>query len=149
MLRDNLGMRYKKIKKIPFQGNSGRCLVLRQLYAKQLLGILNEGKRVINIDETWLPQTDFRNRKWKVRGQKNSQRAAEMRSKVNAIAALDTDGKVYLALTQVNTDSNVMLAFLSRLAITLTSEGGDWRSSTVFVLDGAPYHKSNETRKHI
>jgi hypothetical protein len=56
-------MRYKKIKKIPFQGNSDRCLVLRQLYAKQLLGILNEGKRVINIDETWLPQTDFRNRK--------------------------------------------------------------------------------------
>ena len=72
-----------------------------------------------------------------------------MRSKVNAIAALDTDGKVYLALTQVNTDSNVMLAFLSRLSITLTSEGGDWRSSTVFVFDGAPYHKSNETRKHI
>jgi len=32
------------------------------------------------------------------------------------IAALDTDGKVYVSLTQFNTDSDVMLMFLSRLA---------------------------------
>ena len=42
-----------------------------------------------------------------------------------------------------------MLTFLSRLAQVLTSEGKDWRKSTVFLLDGASYHKSDETRQHI
>ncbi len=69
------------------------------LYAKKMLAILKDGKRVINIDETWLPQTDFRNRKWAARGSKNSQPVSEMLSKANAIVGVDTRGKVYFSLT--------------------------------------------------
>ena len=36
--------------------------------------------------------------------------------RVNMIAAIDTEGHMYLSLTQFNTDSDVMLMFLSRLA---------------------------------
>ena len=65
------------------------------------------------------------------------------------IAALDTEGQIYLSLTQFNTDTEVMLTFLSRLAQVLTKEDKDWRSNTVFLLDGASYHKSDETRRHM
>ena len=74
-------------------------------------------------------------------GLNNSHPAVEMRQKINAIAAPNTNGKVYLTFNQFNTDSNVMLAFLSRLPNTLTSESKDWRSNTVFVLDGASSQK--------
>jgi hypothetical protein len=47
-------MRYSKIKKIPYQGNSQRSLVLRQQYAQKMLRVLSDNKRIINIDETWL-----------------------------------------------------------------------------------------------
>ena len=47
----------------------------------------------------------------------------------------------------MNTDSNVIMLFLSRLTSMLSQQDVDWRSKTVFLLDGASYHKSKETRK--
>ena len=65
------------------------------------------------------------------------------------IAALDTDGRLYLSLTQFNTDSDVMLMFLSRLAHLLSQEDNNWREDTYFLLDNAPYHHSREVREHM
>ena len=42
--------------------------------------------------------------------------------KVNMIAAVDTNGNLYLSLTQQNTDTYVMLMFFSRLANVLSQE---------------------------
>ena len=85
-----------------------------------MLKLLNSDKRIINIDETWLPHFDFRRMKWQVRGKNNSIPNRELSQKVNMIASVDTQGEIYVALTTVNTDANVMLMFLSRLAIRLT-----------------------------
>ena len=114
-----------------------------------MLGILSSGKRVINIDETWLSTTSFRRKKWRVKGDNNSVSHKNLSHNVNMIAAVDTEGQVYLSLTMFNTDTNVMLMFLSRLASLLTQENADWRSNTVILLDGAPYHKSEETKAHM
>ena len=55
-----------------------------------------------------------------------------------------------MSLTQCNTDENVMQMFLSHLAKTFTKEfGSTWRDNTTFVMDGASYHRSAETRKCI
>ena len=36
-MKDDLGMRYRMLKKVAYQGNSERCLVTRMLYAKKVL----------------------------------------------------------------------------------------------------------------
>ena len=54
VLKHILEMRYRKVKRIPFQGNSDRCMILRQQYAKFMLELLDGNKRVLNLDETWL-----------------------------------------------------------------------------------------------
>ena len=69
MLRNDLDMRYRVLKKVEYRGNSERCLVTRMLYAKKMLELLKSGARIINIDETWLPHLDFRSRKWRQRGE--------------------------------------------------------------------------------
>ena len=51
-----------------------------------------------------------------------------------------------VSLTKVNTDSNIMLAFLNRLAFTLSVEDSQRRKNTVLLLDSASYHTSAETR---
>ena len=66
--------------------------------------------------------------------------------KVNMIAAIDTDGRLYLSLTQQNTDSDIMLMFMSRLANVLSQECKDWRNDTYWLLDNAAYHRSKEVR---
>ena len=133
---------YRKFKATPFQGNLARSLVLRQHYAKVLLPQLVEGKRIINIDETWLPTLDFRRYRWCKRGVKNTLPVKDLQPKVNMIVAIDTLGNVYTSLTQVNTDSEVMTSYLTRLSTVLTQENRDWRRNSVILLDGAAYHKS-------
>ena len=68
------------------------------LYAKKMLALLDQGARVINIDETWLPHLDFRNKKWRRRGEENSMSSKPLSQRVNMIAALDTNGRLYLSL---------------------------------------------------
>ena len=111
-----------------------------------MLPLLNSDKRIINIDETSIPFLDFRKSKWMPKGVKNTISVKDLAAKVNMILAVDTQGKVYAALTQVNTDSEVMTSFLCRLATVLTTEDREWRKKTIWVLDGARYHTSTATR---
>ena len=119
---------------------------MRMLYAQKMLTLLDEGKRIINIDETWLPHLDFRNKKWRARGESNTMSTKSLSHRVNMIAGVDTNGQVYLSLTQFNTDSDVMLMYLPRLAANLTQEDPDWRQDTYWLLDNAAYHRSLEVR---
>ena len=73
--------------------------MLRQQYAKIMLPLLLEGKRIINIDESSVPFLDFRRAKWAPIGQKNTVPIKDLSAKVNMLAALDTQGNVYAALT--------------------------------------------------
>ena len=146
VLKKHFKMSYRVLKRAAYQGNSQRCLVTRMLYAKKMFELLQQGKRIINIDETWLPHTDFRNKKWRRRGEPNTMSTKALSPKGNMIAAVDTDGRLYLSLTQQNTDSDVMLMFMSRLANVLSQEGKDWRSNTYWLLDNAAYHRSTEVR---
>ena len=69
--------------------------------------------------------------------------------RISVIVAIDTEGNCYMSLCQINTDHNVMLMFLTRLAILLTSERPGWRSDTVVLLDGASYHKQPDLRESV
>ena len=57
-------MSYRRILRTAHHANADRSIVLRQHYAKLLLPLLLQGKRIINIDESWIPHLDFRREKW-------------------------------------------------------------------------------------
>ena len=65
------------------------------------------------------------------------------------IAALDTNSSVYFALTHSNTDSDVLMVFMKYLINELEKEDPDWRSQSIFLLDGARYHTSEEMRDYL
>ena len=69
--------------------------------------------------------------------------------RISVIAAIDTDGNVWLALTQANTDSNVLLTFFKSLMTRLDRELPGWQQETLILLDGAKYHTSPEMRSHF
>ena len=68
VLHHDLNLRYRRIKKIPYLGNTSRSLILRQLYAKFMLEKLATDVRVINIDQSWINEANFLRRCWKRRG---------------------------------------------------------------------------------
>ena len=65
------------------------------------------------------------------------------------IASLDTDGNVFFSLTHANTDSDIMLMFISSLCRKLDNEILDWKENSVLLFDGAKYHTSEETLRFL
>ena len=52
VMKQELGMRYRKIVSVSTTGNTPKNLVLRQQFALKLIEVLEIGKTVINVDET-------------------------------------------------------------------------------------------------
>ena len=141
---------FRRIKRVSQPGNSERCKVLRHLYARKMFKMYDEGQHIVNVDESWVPVTDFRRRCWNKAGEGNSMSDRPLGHKVNIIVAVSSEGQVWLSQTQCNTDENVMMMFLSKLATVFTSKYGvGWRDQIVIVMDGASYHKSVQTRTCI
>ena len=107
------------------------------------------GHRVINIDQTWINDTNHKRRKWRLRGQSNSSPENKVSPRVSVQMAICTGGKLYCALTQVNTDSDVYCLFISKLVAKLTSEDRNWRQNTVLLIDGAKYQTGEQSIKHM
>ena len=63
-MRKEMNLVFKMTRKVAPRANSERCLVLRQQYALSLLAVLGQGKRIINVDETWLNETNFQRKTW-------------------------------------------------------------------------------------
>ena len=75
--------------------------------------------RIINVDETWINQADFRRRKWRRKGESNSISVSVISPRISMLTAIDTDGNLFYALSHGNTDMYTKQLFLSKLAITL------------------------------
>ena len=60
MLRTDFDMSYRRLTHTSYLANNPRSMVLRQQYAKVMIPLLMEGKRVINIDESSVPFMDYR-----------------------------------------------------------------------------------------
>ena len=99
ILRNYLGAGFILIKKIPFHGNSARCLVLRQLYAQFMLQQLAEGTCINNVDQSWINETNFVRRKWWLRGLVNSVPESKVTPRFAIQMAICTEGSVFCALT--------------------------------------------------
>ena len=63
-MKCDMHMSFRLAKRVPKQGNTERCLVLRQQYAIKMMELLEEGRHIINIDESWLNETSFYRKLW-------------------------------------------------------------------------------------
>lgn len=149
IMRIELGLRFKKIKQLAPQMNKLKNVLCRQQYAMRMLKLLASGKRVINVDESWLNSMVFKRHSWTKKGKKNARPVKELSSRVSFLSAIDNRGAAYISLGTANTDSAVMVAFLFELAKQLDREDPFWRDNSVVLLDNASYHRSIETRVAI
>jgi Asp-tRNA(Asn)/Glu-tRNA(Gln) amidotransferase C subunit len=145
ILRQDLNLRYRPIKRIAYLANTPRSLILRQTFAKSLTDQLLRGKIVINADETWVNLKDYTRRRWRVRGESNSSSIQAVEPRISLFSAIDTKGTCYFSLTQVNTDKEVKSMFLTHLAEELDKDRPGWREDTVILMDNASYNKNDVT----
>lgn len=107
-----------------------------------MIKLLESNKRIINIDESWVSETEYSRRMWCPNKAPCTVAERSVGTRLALITALDTEGRVYFAVTHANTDSDVILSFMRRLDITLNTETPGWKENSVVLLDGAKYHTS-------
>jgi hypothetical protein len=145
VMSGEMGMRYRKITRISWMQNSMTNLVLRQQWALKFLEVMKQKRIVINVDESWLAETDFRRMKWQAPNTTNSIPTKQVAPRISMIFALDSEGLVYASFTQVNTDSKIMTLYLTELVKTLDKKDVNWRKNHFLLVDGAKYHQSMAT----
>ena len=80
-----------------------------------MLALLEKDHRVINVDESWINQTRFLRRIWAPSDAAGSVTDKQVAPRISLLVALDTNGKMWCALTQANTDADIMVLFLRHL----------------------------------
>jgi len=131
-------MRYRKVRPIAITANSRQNLIMRQQFALAFMKIDLSKKIILNVDETWLGMSDFRQTKWALPYSTNSIAQLQIVPRITMIAAMDTNGKVFYSLIQANNNSEVMEVFFIHLVKRLDAEREGWRKTHVIMMDNAP-----------
>ena len=72
-----------------------------------------------------------------------------MQLRIQVIAALDMQGSVYISVLQINTNTDVMLCFLTKLATILQREDAQFRKTVCIVLDGSAVNRNPLVKSHL
>ena len=70
-----------------------------------------------------------------------------MTPRVSLLTAISSDGQIYIACAQSNSNMSMMSLFWKSLAAKLDKERPDWRKNTLWTFDGAAYHSGEEALK--
>ena len=113
------------------------------------MSLLDSGRRVINVDETWLNETNFTRQTWCPPQATGSSRIKGISPSLSVISALDTDGRVYFSLSHAATDQDTFMLFLRHLTIQLDKDTPGWQEDSIILMDNAPYHTGEEIRDYM
>ena len=114
-----------------------------------MLPLLESGRRIINCDESWLNNTRFARKIWVPTDAPASITDKQVAPRISLIAALDTEGRIWCALTHSNTDTDVMTTFLKYLVRRLDQETPGWQESSTILIDNAAWHTSPVMKQRL
>ena len=144
VLKKEMRLGFRKASVVPIQSNLPRCLVLRQQFALRMIPLLEAGcfaqrptRRIINVDESWLNNTRFIRKSWVPSDAAGTYTDKQVQPRISLLVALDTDGRLWCALTQANTNADVMTLFLRHLAQELDRDEPGWQETSTILLDNA------------
>lgn len=62
---------------------------------------------------------------------------------------MNNHGDAYLCLSQSKTDSQKVMLFFEHFFKKLDSDQPDWKENSIFLMDNASYHKSEDTMPYF
>ena len=113
------------------------------------MAMLDQGRRIINVDETFLNQTNFQRKQWAKIDRPSTVKMKSISPALSMIAALDTDGRVYFSLGHATTNQDTFMLFMRHLVAKLDQETPGWQENSCILMDNAPYHSGEEIRSYL
>jgi hypothetical protein len=118
----------------------------RQAASAEYIRILKSETEVFNIDESSIRSTDQRRRSYASLSKKIIVSKALRLPQISIIAAISNKGRIFFSVNQGSTTSITFSYFIASLCQKLDQSNSRWRESSVFLLDNASFHKSQDTR---
>ena len=115
ILKDQYGLSFRRPPKVARQSNTDKAIAARVMYAEKMLSLLQQGKTIINMDESWISTTDFIRQSWSRPDQPSNVDYKPLGYRVSLILAIDSRGKLYCALSEANSSSETTKLFLKGL----------------------------------
>ena len=141
-LKERLNCSYKTVNKAPPRTYFHSSKLQRQFAAAEYIRLLQDHRRIINIDESVLNSTDPRSKGWSKLREKALAVDIERLPNLNIIAGVSNMGEFFFTVNRGKTNSLTFKLYLLRLIQVLTEQDPGWRTKTVLMLDNAPYHRS-------
>lgn len=110
---------------------------------------IEEGKKIISIDESGFQQTKYGDYAWTRKGVQTRRNYYEPNKNVTLICALSITGKLYYCLLKGSNNQWTFSRYLEMLETQLTKETPEWRRDTILLLDNATIHDAPHTLKTI
>ena len=96
--------------------------------------LLHDGKRVFNVDESWLDMMNFTRKHWRPM-RMATEGVKLVTPRISFIACVGSDGSAFYRLTQTNTNNEVFCLYLTELAKKLSAYDKNWQDNSVFLLE--------------
>ena len=91
-----------------------------------MLDLLDREVRIINVDETWLNESNFVRKHWCPVESSGSVHLKSISPSLSMIAALDTNGRTWFSLSHAKTDQDTFMVFLRKLVARLDIQSPGW-----------------------
>ena len=114
-----------------------------------MIAQLGFGKRIINVDETLFNETNFVRKSWTPVQTRKASALKAVQPSLAMITSLDSDGRVFFALSHSTTDQDSFMVFMRHLVAKMDNLIPGWQESSIILIDNAPYHSGEEIRDYL
>ena len=111
-MKRDLGLRYKKVKRVTADSNPIESVRSREEACLVLLRQLKERRLIVNIDETLLSESNFTRKVWTNQEAGTTTFPPKWSKTLKVIAAIDTEGRLLYSVSIDNTNQFVYCLFL-------------------------------------
>jgi DeoR/GlpR family transcriptional regulator of sugar metabolism len=108
---------------------------LRSLFAQKLIELINEGKTLLDIDETPFPTSDNRNMAWIEKSTTNKIEYRRSYPGKTIFAGVSTSGLAIAQILQGNNNTETFISFMTDVIQFLDDFDSNWRENWIIVLD--------------
>ena len=142
IMRADMGLKWRCVRSQDHYVNTAVNLQHRFHFAVQMVTMLEQGKTLINFDESSINSTTSRSFSWVSTTHNEGRWFKKLVSGMSILLAATSNGEIFFQFLDGNNNQESMAEFLVLLSEQLDYHIADWRDTHVLLLDNCPSHKT-------
>ena len=149
ILKESLGLSFKKGKSWPVTWSKNKQQLLKCLFAIKIIPLISKSKLLINIDETSFSRLTKLDYSWLKKGHPWKLMNTVFKNSTSLITAITSTGKVFAASTNGSVNTLIFKDFLDKLKQFIKEYEDSTLDQWIIVMDNAVTHRSKPMHEYF